>query len=115
MNNSYPPSTAPRDSTLATVSLIAGILGLTLVPGLASLIALITGYMAKREIEESGGMIGGERSAKLGITLGWVAVGIGVIAGCCVALFFGSTFFLPILYGIFGDYGFLPGWVALVL
>jgi hypothetical protein len=72
------------NSTTAVISLIAGILGLTLLPILGSIAALITGYLAKKEIKESSGSVGGDGLATGGIVLGWIGVGLTVI-GMCVA------------------------------
>ncbi len=77
---------APENNTMALVSLIASILGLTLLPFLGSIVGLITGYMAKKQIEESNGAEGGADLVKWGIILGWVGVGLFVI-GCCAFLF----------------------------
>ena len=41
------------NSTMAVVSLVSGILGLTLLPILGSIVALIVGYIAKQEIRDS--------------------------------------------------------------
>ncbi len=44
-----------QSSTLATISLIAGILGWVLLPILGAFIAIFAGHRAKKEIRESGG------------------------------------------------------------
>jgi hypothetical protein len=67
---------------MATVSLISGILGLTIIPVLGSIVALVTGYMARNEIRDSGGSVGGEGLANAGLILGWIGVGLGVIGLC---------------------------------
>ncbi len=53
------PFTAPRNSTNAIVSLVSGILGWTFLPFLGSIVAVITGHMAKSEIKRSAGTVGG--------------------------------------------------------
>jgi hypothetical protein len=75
---------APPNSNLALISLIAGILGLTLFPLIGSIVALIVGYMAKKEIQESMGALGGDGMAKAGLILGWIGIALGVI-GFCIA------------------------------
>ena len=92
-----PPSVVPN-SSMAIVSLLAGILGLTLFPFLGSIVAVITGPMAKREIVQSAGTLGGEGLATAGTILGWIGIGIGVI-GFCIG---GVTIALPFCLGIFG-------------
>jgi hypothetical protein len=42
-----------QTSSLATISLVSGILGWTLVPWLGSLVAIITGHMARAEIRRN--------------------------------------------------------------
>jgi hypothetical protein len=44
-----------RTSNLAIVSLVCGVLGWTLAPFLGSIIAVITGHMARAEIRRSAG------------------------------------------------------------
>lgn len=78
------------NSTSALISLICGILGLTLLPLVGSIVALIVGYMAKKDIRESNGTIGGDGLATTGIVLGWIGVGLTFV-GCCIA---GSIFAL---------------------
>jgi len=68
------------------VSLITGILGLTFIPLLGSIVAVITGPMAQKEIQESQGSLGGEGLAKAGIILGWIGIGLGIL-GLCIAGF----------------------------
>ncbi len=77
----YSPTPAPN-SNMALVSLISGILGLTFVPILGSIVALITGFMARKEISDSGGMLGGSGMATAGLVLGFIGVGLT----CCITL-----------------------------
>lgn len=102
-------STVPPNSTLAIVSLVCGILGLSLVPGIASVIAIITGGMAMKEIRESGGSLGGEGMARIGIILGWIAVALVVIGVCCAIVFTVFPFILAIFASGTSTSGFLPG------
>lgn len=76
---------APPTNGLAVASLIASILGLTIVPTIGSIVGVIMGYAAKRQIEESGGAQGGEGLAKAGIIVGWVGIGLAAL-GICLAL-----------------------------
>jgi len=73
-------------SSLAVVSLIAGIASYFVAPVLGAIAAIITGGMAKNEILSSGGTIGGEDMAKWGVILGWVNIGFGLVAACLIAL-----------------------------
>jgi hypothetical protein len=83
---SYQEPAGPENSGLAIGSLVASILGLTFVPFVGSIAGLIMGYMAKRQIEESAGTLGGEGLAKAGIIIGWVGIGLTVV-GVCIWLF----------------------------
>ncbi|HEY77158.1 MAG TPA: DUF4190 domain-containing protein, partial [Thermoflexia bacterium] len=56
--------------------------GLTFVPTIGSIVGVILGYMAKRQIAESGGAMGGEGLAKAGIIIGWVGIGLTVLFIC---------------------------------
>jgi Domain of unknown function (DUF4190) len=90
--------TAVRDSTLAIISLVFGILGWTLLPTLGALVAIITGYMAKNEIRASNGTLGGEGMAQAGLILGYLHFAILLLVCVVVALIwilgFGSIFLL---------------------
>lgn len=83
----YPPIPAPT-SSMATVSLISGILGWVLLPIIGPIVAVITGHMAKREIRDSGGQIGGDGLATAGLVLGYVQIGLAVVGVCLGACFF---------------------------
>ena len=94
----YPsPSMAPPSSTMAIISLVAGILGLTLFPVIGSIVAVILGHMAKGEIARSSGTMGGDGLATFGLVLGYIGIGLTVL-GMCV---FGTLFVVPICLGFF--------------
>lgn len=75
-------------NSMALISLIAGILGLTLFPFLGSIAAIITGNIGKKEIAASAGAQGGAGMAQAGVILGWIGVGLGVLGLCAVCLAF---------------------------
>ncbi len=75
---------ATRTSTMAVVSLIAGIVGLTLLPLIGSIAAVVTGYMARKEIRASAGAITGDGMAMAGLIMGWIGVVLSVV-GLCIA------------------------------
>jgi hypothetical protein len=74
------PTLAKRESSLAIISLIAGILGWTILPFIASIVAVITGHLAKKEIRESGGTMSGDGMALAGIILGYTMIGLVLLA-----------------------------------
>jgi hypothetical protein len=82
---------------MAIISLVAGILGWTFIPTLASIVAVITGHMAKREIRESGGQLGGDGLATAGLILGYTMLAVSLV-GICIALFIFLLF--PLIFGV---------------
>lgn len=58
-------------SGLAIASLVVAVLWLG---GLGSIVALVFGYMARREIERSGGALAGTGLATAGIVIGWIGL-----------------------------------------
>jgi hypothetical protein len=74
------------------ISLISGIAGWTILPGLGSIVAIITGHIAQGEIKKGGGMVTGKGMAVAGLILGYLSIVLGICI-ICVA------FILP-LFGI---------------
>jgi hypothetical protein len=66
-------------SGLAIASLLLGIGGLTILPLLGSILAIILGYMARKEIRQRPLEITGDGLALAGIVLGWIAIGLAVL------------------------------------
>jgi hypothetical protein len=100
MNQQYnpqyvPPPVGPRNSTTAIISLISGIAGWTILPLIGSIVAVITGHMAKNEIKKSAGMVAGNGMATAGLILGYVALALGLCAACVFALSFAGLITLP--------------------
>jgi len=103
----FHPEILRRTSTMAIVSLIGGISFFVGVPIVGSVVAVITGNMAMKEIKTSNGMVTGENLARIGLITGWfglVVWGLGlicavlglipVIGSVCVA---GFSFFTELL------------------
>lgn len=74
-------------STLAIVSMIAGITGFTIFPAIGTIVALITGYAARKETRNIPPQAGGDGLATAGIIMGWIQVGITVFGICVAAAF----------------------------
>lgn len=91
----YPGQTvaAPTNS-LAIVSLIAGIAGLTVVMFVGSIVAVITGHMALNKLKTSGEQ--GRGLALGGVITGWIGIAFGVLGIIGLIAFF--AFFIP--YGL---------------
>lgn len=96
-------STYPRQTSgLAITSLVSGILGWTLLPLIGSLVAILTGHMARGEIRRSNGQLDGDGLAVAGLVLGWISIGLMVLAVLLVVFFFGG---LAVLLGLAGASG----------
>ena len=96
----YPPPYQPmpqQNSTTAIISLVAGILGLTVFPLIGSLIAVVLGHMAKGEIARSGGTLGGGGAATFGLVLGYIGLGLGVLGFCVGGAFLAFGLCGPLL------------------
>lgn len=77
----YPPAPPrpPSVNPMAIVSLVLGIVGVTGCWCLAGIPAIVVGYRAKREIEESDGRQQGEGFATAGIVLGWLTTAVSLL------------------------------------
>ena len=96
------PSPAPSlpTSGLAVASLVLGVGGLVVLPLIGSILAIIFGYMARRDIRQRPEQISGDGVALAGIVTGWIGVALallglvagGALLGCglCGALGSGS-------------------------
>ena len=91
--NTTPP---PPTSSLSLTSMIMGIVGWVLLPIVGGLIAVITGHMAKKEIRQSNGLLGGDGMATAGLVLGYSNLALGV-CGCLALILFPA-----LLVGVFG-------------
>ena len=84
----YPAGYAPQygaptrpNNSMAVVALVAGICGLTVVPFIGSIVAVIIGPMARKQIRQTGE--GGDGMALGGLVTGWV----GVVGGLLFLIF----------------------------
>ena len=72
-----PPAGAEKETpTIAIVSLVASASSFLFVPVVGAIVGLITGYMAKKRIQESEGRLGGMKLLKWSIPLGYVHLGL---------------------------------------
>lgn len=94
-NPQFPPPAVAQTSSLAIISLVAGILGWTLVPTLGAVVAVITGHMAKNEIRRSGGMLAGDGLATAGLVLGYVHLALALAGICLVILAIAGIVTIP--------------------
>jgi hypothetical protein len=78
-----PYAPAVPTNSMAIVTLIAGIAGLSVLFFVGSIVAVITGPMARKQIAQTGEQGAGMGTA--GIIMGWVGIGLGVV-GLIVAV-----------------------------
>ena len=79
-----------QTNNLAIVSLVSGILGWTLLPWIGSLVAIVTGHMARAEIRRNADTQEGDGMAIAGLIMGWGMVALSVLAVVAIFLFFGG-------------------------
>ena len=79
-----------QTSTAAVLSLVFGILGWTLLPLLGSVVAIVTGHMARGEIRRAPERYDGDGLALAGLVLGYAALILGLLALLVVIVFFGG-------------------------
>ena len=78
----------------AVAALVLSILGWSMLPVLGSIGAIIFGHIARGQIRRSNGNEDGEGLALAGLILGWVSVGLAILAIAAILLFFGGLAFL---------------------
>ena len=78
---------SPPNSSMAMVSLVSGIIGWVFFPIVAAIIAIVTGHMARSEIKNSNGTIGGDGLALAGLILGYS----NLVLFCIFFLIFGAV------------------------
>jgi hypothetical protein len=93
-----PTVPAVPTSGLAIASLVLAVGGLTILPLLGSIVAIILGYMARNDIRRRPGEVSGNGIAMAGIVLGWIAVGLSVLG----LLLFGGL----AVCGVCGAFGY---------
>lgn len=69
-----------KDSALAIVSLVCGLVAWTFIPIVGAIAAVITGHLAKKEIRDSGDALSGNGMALAGLILGYVQLGLVLLS-----------------------------------
>ncbi len=75
----YPGPVGQQSNALAITSLITGIIGF-------SVVALITGYIAKKQFRENPGKYSGAGMATAGIVLGYIWLALVLIPICVIVV-----------------------------
>ena len=84
-------TSAKETSVMAIVSLVSGILGWTLLPWLGSIVAVITGHMARKEIRSNLDTKEGDGLALAGLIMGWSMIILSIVTLIIIILFFGGV------------------------
>ena len=79
-----------QTNNLAIVSLVSGLLGWTLLPWIGSIVAIVTGHMARAEIRRNADTQEGDGLAIAGLIMGWGMVALSVLAIVAIFMFFGG-------------------------
>lgn len=89
-----PPASAPvrQTSPLAIVSLVFGLLGWSVLPLIGSMVAVVTGHLARAEVRRPPERYEGDGLAIAGLILGYTAVALGALALLLILVFFGGLF-----------------------
>ena len=77
-------------SAMAITSLVAGLLGWTLMPWLGSLLAIVTGHLARAEIRREPDALDGDGFAVAGLVLGYSMLASTLLAIIIALAFFGG-------------------------
>jgi hypothetical protein len=80
----YATSPATQTSSAAIASLVLGLLGITFLPLIGSVLAIVFGHVASKEIDRSQGTISGRAMAIVGLVLGYLVVGAAVVAAVVI-------------------------------
>ena len=96
-----PPAAPLPTSGTAIASLIFGILGFTVAPILGGIIAVLTGYAARKDTRAVPPRASGDGLATAGIVMGYIQLGIAAIGLCCLLIYL--IFFLGILGSLFSS------------
>jgi acyl carrier protein len=81
---------APRNSNLAVVSLISGILSWFVLPIVGAIVAVVTGHMARAEIRARQGRLSGDGFAVVGLVLGYLHLVLMVLILLAILAFVGA-------------------------
>ena len=76
----------PKTSSAAILSLIFGIFAWLGIFGLGGILAIILGYIARKKIRQSRGLLTGDGLATAGLVLGYINVVLFLIGLCIVSL-----------------------------
>ena len=93
---------ARQTCSMATISLVFGILSWVCLPFVGAVAAIICGHMARTEIRRAEGALDGDGLAVAGLVLGYVHIAILVLIVIAALLFFGGLLALLAALGMSG-------------
>lgn len=82
--------TAARTNTMAIVSIACAVGSFVVLPVIGSILGIVFGYRARREIADSGGVEGGGALATAGIVVGWIGLALLAIPILAFCSFLGT-------------------------
>ena len=77
-------------SAMAITSLVTGLLGWTVMPWIGSLLAIVTGHLARSAIRREPEALDGDGFAVAGLVLGYTMLACSLLALLAVLMFFGG-------------------------
>ena len=83
-----------QTNVLAVVSLIGGLAGWSVLPLIGSLVAIVTGHLARGEIRRQPERYDGDGLAIAGLVLGYLALGLAILTLLGFLLLFGGLAWL---------------------
>ena len=83
-----------QTSALAVISLVSGILGVFPVPFLASVVAVVTGHLARAEIRREPARYDGDGLAVAGLVLGYLMIALSLLGLALLAFVVGGLAWL---------------------
>lgn len=86
-----------QHSALAIVSLVCGILGVLPFPFVASVVAVVTGHLARAEIRRDPQRYQGDGMAVAGLVLGYLMIALWLLGAALVLALFGGLAWLGLV------------------
>jgi hypothetical protein len=84
-DTNFQPASRPTTHFLAVVSLVLSILGLLpVLPLVGAIGGIVTGNLARKEITANQEQYAGEGTARAGVVLGWIGLGLAVAMLCLI-------------------------------
>ena len=83
-----------QTSALAIISLVSGILGVFPVPFLASVVAVVTGHLARAEIGREPERYDGDGMAVAGLVLGYLMIAVSLLGTALILFLLGGVAWL---------------------